>query len=30
MPHLDFESESRDNESEANSVNSDELIISSY
>jgi len=30
MLHLDFEIESSDNESEANSVNSDELTISSY
>ena len=30
MPHLDFETERSDNESETESVNSDELIISSY
>ena len=30
MPHLDFETESRDTESEDNSVTSDELTISSY
>ena len=30
MPHLDFETERSDNESETNSVTSDKLIISSY
>ena len=30
MPHLDFETERSDNESETNSVTSDELIISGY
>ena len=30
MSHLDFETERIDNESETNSVTSDELIISSY
>ena len=30
MPHLDFQTERSDNESETNSATSDELIISSY